>query len=296
MAIRLIPRGPFSLAAAASFAVAFPGTDAEAEAGGREGDADGAGVTLSWAWAVDSDWRTVRVTLRENAATVHGEFSGSPAADLRRNARRDVERILSLDSDATGFQALGRRDPVVAGLQREFPGLRPVLFFTPYEAAVWTLVSHRIRRTQAARITQRIAEEIGEHGAFPAPQRLREMSGEQRGLTDAKIGRLRELADAAIEGRLDRDHLRSLDRDDALAELQELSGIGPFSAELILIRGAGDPDVCPAHEPRVMRALRAAYHLSDDADPTDITDGWRPFRSWVSLLLRARLSAEGEDG
>ncbi len=48
--------------------------------------------------------------------------------------RRDLERLLSLDVDGRGFAAPGRRDQVVGALQHRFPGLRPVLFFTPYEA------------------------------------------------------------------------------------------------------------------------------------------------------------------
>ncbi|MFJ2819431.1 hypothetical protein [Streptomyces sp. NPDC087294] len=55
-----------------------------------------------------------------------------------------------------------RPAPVVVGLQAEFPGLRPVLFHSPYEAAVWTVIGNRIRRTQAARIKARLAERYGE--------------------------------------------------------------------------------------------------------------------------------------
>ena len=58
----------------------------------------------------------------------------------------------ALDVDGTGFAALGERDRVVRALQRRFPGLRPVLFYTPYEAAAWAIIGQRIRMTQAATI------------------------------------------------------------------------------------------------------------------------------------------------
>jgi DNA-3-methyladenine glycosylase II len=77
---------------------------------------------------------------------------------------------------------------------------------------------------------------------------------------------------------------------DAAGELQRLPGIGPFSAELILIRGVGAPDALPEHEPRFARAARAAYDLPDDADIEPVADAWRPYRAWVALLIRASIS------
>lgn len=75
--------------------------------------------------------------------------------------------------------------------------------------------------------------------------------------------------------------------EEAAEDLQRLPGIGPFSAELILIRGVGDPDALPRHERRLARAVNAAYELPDNADIAPTAEGWRPYRAWVSLLLRA---------
>src|ERR671938_136124 len=38
----------------------------------------------------------------------------------------------------------------------------PVGFFSPYEAAAWALIGHRIRIVQAARIKERMAAELGQ--------------------------------------------------------------------------------------------------------------------------------------
>ena len=72
--------------------------------------------------------------------TFHPRGPFSPAAAARfvegfPGAARDLEQRLCLDVDAAGFAALGRHDRVVGALQRRFPGLRPFLFYTPYEAA-----------------------------------------------------------------------------------------------------------------------------------------------------------------
>lgn len=266
----------FSLQAVAAFAEGFPGSHAVVENG-----------ELRVAWAVDGDWRTVSVVLRQRGTQIDGEIEGSPPSDLALAAKRDIERILCLDVDAAGFVDVGRRDPVVRTLQESQGGLRPVLFFTPCEAAAWSIIGQRIQMSQAAVVKHRLAFELGEASAFPAPQRLAELTGPQRGLTDRKVEQLRGLGIAAGEGKLNRDRLRAMAYGDALADLQQLPGIGPFSAELILIRGVGAPDLLPTAEKRLESATRALYDLDKDADITSITNGWRPFRSWVAFLVRA---------
>lgn len=267
----------FSLRAAADFAREFPGT----RIGNREPDA------MSFAWTLDGDWRTASVVLRQRDNEISGEIDGPDTDEFTAVVRRDVERILCLDIDATDFPGLGRDDPVVDALQKRFAGLRPVLFYTPYEAAAWCIIGQRIQMTQAATIKQRLADDFGDRGAFPPPARLGELSSPQRGLTDRKIDQLHHLAAAALDGALDRDRLRTQSYNDAEQQLQQLPGIGPFSAELILIRGMGAPDALPRHEKRLQAATREAYKLAPNADINPVADQWRPYRSWIALLLRA---------
>ena len=79
---------------------------------------------------------------------------------------------------------------------------------------------------------------------------------------------------------------------EAMADLKKLPGIGDFSAGLILLRGAGDPDAIPGQEPRLARAVALAYGLPGPATPEQllqISENWKPYRTWVTLLMRAEL-------
>jgi DNA-3-methyladenine glycosylase II len=187
----------------------------------------------------------------------------------------------------------------VAGLQRHYPGLRPVCFWSPYEAAAWAVIGHRIRIRQAAAIKARIAQQLGEPvsfsghvvHAFPAPQRLATLDGFP-GLSGRKPEWLRSIAVAALDGHLDASRLRALPPEQALAQLRQLPGIGDFSAELVLLRGAGDPDHIPRHEPRLARAAALTYRLPEPPSAEQllrISENWRPYRTWVTLLLRTQL-------
>ncbi len=277
MSFTLPASAGFALRAAATFASGFPGT--------RTSNDDPEAV--SFAWPLDGDWRSASVVLHQQGNDIRGEIDGPHTPEIEALVRRDVERILCLDVDASQFSAVGRHDPIVGELQKRFAGLRPVLFYTPYEAAAWSIIGQRIQMTQAATIKQRLADEYGERGAFPPPARLSELASPQRGLTAKKVEQLRQLGAAAITGVLDRDRLLEQRYDDAEKQLRELPGIGPFSAELILIRGMGAPDALPRHENRLHVATRTAYGLPSNADIDVIADRWRPYRSWVALLLRA---------
>jgi DNA-3-methyladenine glycosylase II len=154
---------------------------------------------------------------------------------------------------------------------------------------------------QAAAIKARLAEAFGEpvsiHGqsmrAFASPRALLDLQ-EFPGLFGRKPASIATLARAALAGELDASLLRGMDDAAALAHLQQLPGIGPFSAELILLRGAGHPDYLTLLEPRFRSAVRQAYaldHDPSDADLKRISDAWRPYRMWITFLLRQSAAA-----
>jgi DNA-3-methyladenine glycosylase II len=244
------------------------------------------------------------VRVREHARGVEGEIlsPARPSRELATAIRDQVARILSVDVDGSGFAAVGSADPVVAGLQRRYPGLRPVSFWSPYEAAAWAIIGQRIRIRQAATVKARMSEQLGEPvsfgghvvHAFPAPQQLATLDG-FGGLSGRKPEWLRSLARAALDGRLDTTQLRAQPYEEALAGLTQLPGIGPFAAELILLRGAGQVDRIPQHETRLARAVALAYRLPEPpsgAELLKLSQRWRPYRTWVTLLLRAQLEDE----
>jgi DNA-3-methyladenine glycosylase II len=285
MARTIEPRGPFDLGQARRFLGAF-GLLAHAA------DADGA---LRIAFLRDDGAGAAGAVLRQPAAdgpvelTLHGD--GDPA-----ELERQVARIFALDVDATGLAEVAERDEVVAGLVRQLPGLRPVLFATPYEAAVWAILSARQRRVQADAVRARLVEQQGERlevdghalATFPPPQRLFDVHRIAGGQALERLRRLHAVADAALDGTLDPEALREDPLDEAMARLRGVHGIGPYGAGLVMARASGRTDVLPVAEPRVREAAARAYRLDvrDDAAFVAIAENWRPFRTWVSFLLR----------
>jgi DNA-3-methyladenine glycosylase II len=78
--------------------------------------------------------------------------------------------------------------------------------------------------------------------------------------------------------------------EDAQAELQRMPGIGPFYSSLIVIRACGHADAPSLGEPRSRAAIQAAYgvdHELSDAELLALAETWRPFRTWVTVMMRA---------
>lgn len=261
------------------------------------GDSGGSRQVLDLAFPAEGSWHPVGVRVAEHADGVRAELVANPGGVPSADISDQLRRIFSLEPDGHGFAALATSDPVVAGLQRRFPGLRPISYPSPYECAARVIIQHRLSFRQAATIADRIATANGTavdfgdrvRHAFPPPERLAALTAVP-GLAGRKVDQLRALGERSHDERFTSDYLRSMPQEQALKFLQEFPGIGPFSAELILIRGAGHPDVFPRTETSLHSAMTQAYQTPDD--PADLTaletvaEAWSPYRSWVGLLLR----------
>src|SRR5689334_23592724 len=168
------PLGAFSLRESAVF-----GFGQRMPVGPRAGPADDDrfdGV-MRLAFCLDGYTEQVGVELRQDDAGVRGVVHGTGDLDA---IRRQVARCLSLDHDGREFEAVGRRDPVIGRLQQVAPGLRPPLFYSPYEAAAWSVLSARRPARQMMAVRQRLSEAHGtvfelagqRVAAFPTPEAL----------------------------------------------------------------------------------------------------------------------------
>ena len=272
--------------------------------GGRDGDRfDG---VMRLAFVLDGYREQVGVEVRQDATggahgplhgPVHGTVHGVTGEAAVAAARRQVARVLSLDADGRGFLDVGRRDPVIGELQRAAPGLLPPLFYSPYEAAVWSVMSARRAARQMADVRARMSARHGRvfelagrsQAALPTPSQLLRIR-EFPGLSADKIARMHGIATAAQRGILDAERLRALGPDIALQEAQHLKGIGPFYASLITIRAVGFTDVLPRDEPIIRELVTRLYRLPSLCTPErfeEIAEPWRPYRTWASVLVRA---------
>jgi DNA-3-methyladenine glycosylase II len=254
---------------------------------------------MRMAFCLDGSYeRQVGVAARQAGDRLELEVvaEGEPlTAEELSSLREQVARVVSLDHDGDAFDRVCRADPVLAAVHARAPGFRPALFYSPYEAAVWSIISARRARSQGIALRAKLAEQFGAGFevagvrtlAVPTPSRLAAVDA-LPGLPADRIPRLHAIADAAAAGRLDAARLRALPPDEAQAQLQQLPGIGPFYSSLVVIRACGHADVPAPGEGHARAAIQQAYGAElTDAELADISEGWRPFRTWVTVMMRA---------
>lgn len=221
---------------------------------------------------------------------VHGE------GDLDAIARQ-VARVVSADHDGVAWAAVCATDPVLSRVYAAAPGFRPSNFYSPYEAAVWAVVSARRARAQGIGLRRRLSEVHGAvfelagapEAALPTPMQLLEIESFP-GLPADRVPRLHGIARAALDGALDIGRLTAMSPAEAMADVQRLPGIGPFYSALIVIRACGLTDVLSTQENHTRTAVQELYgldHRPDDDELERIAEAWRPFRTWATVALRA---------
>lgn len=108
------------------------------------------------------------------------------------------------------------------------------------------------------------------------------------GFSGGKFRTVRVIAEAMVAGTLDFDHLETLAADEAVAYLVAHKGIGPWTAQVYLMFCAGHPDVFPAGDLALIKAVQHGLDL--DARPSigavsEMAGFWSPYRSAAALLF-----------
>ena len=278
----LTPRGPFSLEPIRWLNCGFL----------RGTRSCSASKEVKLAFSVEGSFEVVGVSLRQERRTVVGTVWGSRQTG---QISKQVEHFLGLDHDGNAFARVLAREPALADAARAQPAFRPVVAYSPYAMAGWCVLSQRLRMSQAAKLQVQIAEAAGDVAvvegervaAFPRPRTLLAREGFP-GIAGEKWTRLQAVARAALDGALDSARLNAMPYERARESLLSIRGIGPWSAEGILVRGLGPTDALPLTERTLHGAVQLAYQLKKlptDAEVTALAERWRPFRTWVSVLL-----------
>jgi DNA-3-methyladenine glycosylase II len=190
---------------------------------------------------------------------------------------------------------LRQADPVLARLIADRPDFDPRRWMTElppmdlFGALLFQIAGQQLSVAATRRTLERIEARFGGRlpsaaevlGADPATFR-------DAGLSWRKIGTLRELAARLTDGRLDPEALAALADDELIAQLTEIPGIGPWTAQGALIIALGREDVVLPGDLALRKAVRAVYgldHLPAEDEVLAIAEKWRPYRSLATAYL-----------
>jgi DNA-3-methyladenine glycosylase II len=166
-----------------------------------------------------------------------------------------------------------------------------------YGALVRSIVGQQLSVSAARAIYGRLTDRFG--GRPPTPREILEDEPEElraaAGLSRAKVGFLRSLAEHVLTGELELQRLDELDDDAVSAELVAVKGLGAWTAHMFLMFHLERPDVLPVGDLGIRRAIERAYELDGlpDASTTEeIAQPWRPYRTLACRYLWRSLQNE----
>ena len=193
------------------------------------------------------------------------------------------------DRWAPGREALRAADPRMAALVEAQPGLDPDGLFDGLPSDLWgalvlQVIGQQLSLASAAAILGRL--EALHEGRLPTPAELLRTDADTLrgiGLSRAKAVYLHDLAARLEDGRLDLDRLRTLDDDAARTELTQVKGVGRFTADGVLMLALRRPDVWPAADLALRRAVERVWDLDAPASVDEVDALGERFRPWRTL-------------
>jgi AraC family transcriptional regulator, regulatory protein of adaptative response / DNA-3-methyladenine glycosylase II len=242
--------------------------------------------------------RTLRLPSGNGLATL------TPAADHVRcllvlddfrdlaSAIARCRRLLDLDADPAAVVEVLGSDPDLGPVVARAPGQRIPRTVDEAELAVRAVlgqqVSTRAARTHARRLVTVYGQPVQDaDGAlthtFPSVQQLGELDPSHLAVPKARRRTLAALVAGLADGSVVLD--AGCDWERARLQLLGLPGIGPWTAEVIAMRGLGDPDAFPVSDLGLRMAAQQLGLPVDQRALSEHSARWRPWRSYATQHL-----------
>ncbi|AXT84563.1 AraC family transcriptional regulator [Aeromicrobium sp. A1-2] len=233
------------------------------------------------------------------ALTLHADHVSCELelADLRDTAVAigRARRMLDLDADPVAVDSVLSDDPALHDLIAAAPGLRVPSHVDGFEVAVRTIVGQQVSvagantvlgrhvPTRGTAVDFELATSFGLTHAFPAPEAFAEADPAEMGMPRSRGRTIVDLAQAVADGKLELDP--GVDREAVREQLVAMRGIGPWTADYVVMRALAHPDILLTTDLVLRRELERRGLSKDD------TDRWRPWRSYAGMHLWRATSA-----
>jgi DNA-3-methyladenine glycosylase II len=160
------------------------------------------------------------------------------------------------------------------------------------------IVAQQISWLTALTIFDRIATAAGGRPTTATLARLGAEGLHACGLSRARADSLLDLAGRQDSGLIDVTRMRGLPDDKVIATLTSVHGVGVWTAQMFLIHQLHRPDVLPAGDLGIRRAVQIAWRLAAMPSVRQVQDrgaAWTPHRTYAAALLWRSLQPPRND-
>jgi DNA-3-methyladenine glycosylase II len=220
--------------------------------------------------------------------------------EVRSEVVRYVSEMFDLDRDLRPFYELAKSDPLLKKAVESFYGLRNMGIPDLFEAICWGILGQQINLTYAYTLKRRLVESFGRSVAvdgesyciFPTPHDIASLTVEdleELRMTVKKCEYLIAVAQLMVEGNLSKKRLLDIgNHKDAEKMLVKIRGIGPWTANYVLMRCLRYPSAFPIDDVGLHNAIKLL--LGTDRKPTkeeilQLSAKWTGWESYATFYL-----------
>ncbi len=188
-----------------------------------------------------------------------------------------------------GAKHVSKVDPKIQQLVKELGQIDFEAGGDPFESLVEAIISQQLSGKSARAIFGRLKALIGcEVIEAHALKRMHVSRLRKAGVSPQKVRYLKDLSSRVANGQLDLERLKEMEDAEVIRILDEVKGIGPWTAHMFLLFTLGRPDVLPVDDLGIQVAVKMVYSLRKLPSAKkieEIASNWHPYCSVASLYL-----------
>lgn len=252
------------------------------------------------------DGKLVLVTL-EALGTVDNPEVSARLESVQRLSANDEQKtrqvacaLIDADFDLEPFYTDAKKDRIMADIVHKLGGLKIPSAVTVFEALIDSITEQQISLNVAHVLQTNLIKTFGDplsldtgvYYGYPTPQKLASTSLEQIrkcGLSTRKAEYIRDISRMVAEGKLNLEAFkRYKDVNKIIEELDEIKGIGIWTAELTIVRGMQKYEAIPADDLGLRRTISHFYckdrKITGD-EARRIAEKWGKWKGLASFYL-----------
>jgi DNA-3-methyladenine glycosylase II len=188
-----------------------------------------------------------------------------------------------------GAKHVSKVDPKIQQLVKELGQIDFEAGGDPFESLVEAIISQQLSGKSARAIFGRLKALIGSEVIEAHALKSMHVSRLRKaGVSPQKVRYLKDLSSRVANGQLDLARLKKMEDAEVIRILDEVKGIGPWTAHMFLLFTLGRPDVLPVDDLGIQLAVKTVYSLRKLPSAKkieEIASNWHPYCSVASLYL-----------
>jgi DNA-3-methyladenine glycosylase II len=180
-------------------------------------------------------------------------------------------------------------DPKIAQLWQEFGPIELTTAPDPFTDLCSAIIGQQLSTKVARVIENRFLELAGSTTLTPEQVIVLDPDAQRAcGISWSKISYVRNVAEAALSGQIDFDHLAQMEDAEIITHLVKIKGVGQWTAEMFLMFTLGRPDVFSGGDLGLRQAIKNNYELAElpsAKEAAERAEVWTPYRTYASRVL-----------